>query len=124
MCAISLQPPLLLCVGDGLDDIGLASTARELDVMLLGVILELGNRHLGEIDIGLLGRSGRLRLLLGGLLGGGLSGLCRLLGLGRLLCGSLLGRRSSSLGAVHVDDAKAGELLAMTARALCSPCAS
>lgn len=86
--------------------------------MLLGVILELGNRHLGEIDIGLLGRSGRLRLLLGGLLGGGLSGLCRLLGLGRLLCGSLLGRRSSSLGAVHVDDAKAGELLARTARAL------
>ena len=59
--------------------------------MLLGVILELGNRHLGEIDIGLLGRSSRLRLLLGGLLGSRLSGLCGLLGLGRLLCGSLLG---------------------------------
>lgn len=77
--------------------------------MLLGVILELGNRHLGEIDIGLLGRSG-LRLLLGGLLGGrGLAAFAGFSALARLLCGSLLGRRSSSLGAVHVNDAKAGE---------------
>lgn len=65
--------------------------------MLLGVVLELGDRHLGEVDLGLRG----LLLLLGLCLGrlGCLLGLCRLrclgglAGLGRCFgLGGLLGR--------------------------------
>ena len=37
---------LLFHVGNSLDDFGLARAARELDVMLLCIILELRNRHL------------------------------------------------------------------------------